>query len=273
MVLANCEDTTNTNITLTVREIAPDAAHRDDRRGRGLGRHPRAEWRDVGAAAEAPARRLSRQSRRHRAGRRRTSSASSTDCRSPSCPRTIRRSRARPSATPDCGSRPASASSVSGSAASCGPPTRTPRFSPTACSSSPGLPSQIAALNAQLPNGDGTPPPVLVIGAGKVGQAAARALKRKGLRVHAIDRTEAALAPIAGDVDAVFAGDAADRRAARARRHSRRALGRADHQRRCDEHLPGGVLPPAEPRAAHRQPHHPRAESRGDSSRRARTSC
>ena len=32
-MLANCEDTTNTNITLTVREIAPASADRDDRRG------------------------------------------------------------------------------------------------------------------------------------------------------------------------------------------------------------------------------------------------
>ena len=74
-----------------------------------------------------------------------------------------------------------------------------------------GLPSQIAALNAQLPRDDGTPPPVIVIGAGKVGHAAARSLKMKGLRVHVIDRSEAALAPIARDVDQVFPGDAADR--------------------------------------------------------------
>src|SRR5688572_6332763 len=74
-----------------------------------------------------------------------------------------------------------------------------------------GLPSQIAALNAQLPKNDGTPPPVIVIGAGKVGHAAARSLKAKGLRVHVIDRSEAALAPIARDVDQVFPGDAADR--------------------------------------------------------------
>lgn len=74
-----------------------------------------------------------------------------------------------------------------------------------------GLPAQIAALNAQLPKDDGTPPPVIVIGAGKVGHAAARSLKAKGLRVHVIDRSEAALAPIARDVGQVFPGDAADR--------------------------------------------------------------
>ena len=74
-----------------------------------------------------------------------------------------------------------------------------------------GTPQQIESLNALLPAGDGRLPPVLVIGAGKVGQAAARALKGKGFRVHAIDRTETALAPLAADVDAIFPGDAADR--------------------------------------------------------------
>ncbi len=74
-----------------------------------------------------------------------------------------------------------------------------------------GTAPQVAALNALLPNDDDRSAPVLLIGAGKVGHAAARALKRKGLAVHAIDRTEAALAPLAGEVDNVFAGDAADR--------------------------------------------------------------
>ena len=43
-----------------------------------------------------------------------------------------------------------------------------------------GTPPQIARLNALLPSGPETAPPVIVIGAGKVGQAAVRALKRKG---------------------------------------------------------------------------------------------
>ena len=42
--------------------------------------------------------------------------------------------------------------------------------------------------------------------------AAARALKRKALRVHLVDRAEHALTPLANEIDAVFAGDAADRR-------------------------------------------------------------
>ena len=75
-----------------------------------------------------------------------------------------------------------------------------------------GTADQIAALNGLLPAAGDSSGPVLVIGAGKVGHAAVRSLKKKGLRVHAIDRTQAALAPLAGDVDAVFAGEAADRR-------------------------------------------------------------
>ena len=74
-----------------------------------------------------------------------------------------------------------------------------------------GTTAQIAALNALLPRTASRVPPVLVIGAGKVGQAAAQALKRKGLPVHLIDKTNAALAPAAEHVDATFAGDAADR--------------------------------------------------------------
>jgi Trk K+ transport system NAD-binding subunit len=50
-----------------------------------------------------------------------------------------------------------------------------------------------------------------VIGAGKVGLAAARALKRKGLVVYVLDRDARALDVLAADVDAVHAGDAADR--------------------------------------------------------------
>jgi len=74
-----------------------------------------------------------------------------------------------------------------------------------------GSAAQIAALNGLLPGGGDASRPVLVIGAGKVGQAAARSLKRKGLAVRAIDRSESALAPLAGDIEAAFAGDAADR--------------------------------------------------------------
>jgi Trk K+ transport system NAD-binding subunit len=73
-----------------------------------------------------------------------------------------------------------------------------------------GTPVQIAALNRVLPD-EHRDAAVLVIGAGKVGEAAARSLKEKGLTVYAIDRDGAALKSLAGIVDGVFAGDAADR--------------------------------------------------------------
>jgi voltage-gated potassium channel len=73
-----------------------------------------------------------------------------------------------------------------------------------------GSASQIHALNTLIARED-TTTPVLVIGAGKVGQAAARALKQKILVVHALDRDPAALAALAPEIDAVYAGDAADR--------------------------------------------------------------
>ena len=73
-----------------------------------------------------------------------------------------------------------------------------------------GTAPQVAALNTLLAR-DGETVPVLVIGAGKVGQAAARALKRKALVVYALDRDAKALETLAPDVDAVYAGDAADR--------------------------------------------------------------
>jgi Trk K+ transport system NAD-binding subunit len=74
-----------------------------------------------------------------------------------------------------------------------------------------GTAPQVAALNALLPNRADDSGMVLVIGAGKVGEAAIKALRRKRLRVHLIDRTDAVLAPLAGQVEAVVAGDAADR--------------------------------------------------------------
>jgi Trk K+ transport system NAD-binding subunit len=76
-----------------------------------------------------------------------------------------------------------------------------------------GTDAQVHALNALLPRqATSAGQPVLVIGAGKVGQAATRALKRKGVSVHALDRSAQVLEPLRPDASAVFAGDAADRR-------------------------------------------------------------
>ena len=73
-----------------------------------------------------------------------------------------------------------------------------------------GTAAQIRALDELIAR-DGPPAPVLVIGAGKVGQAAALALKQKRLVVSALDRDEKALAMLAPHVDEIHAGDAADR--------------------------------------------------------------
>ena len=211
MVLANCEDTTNTNITLTVREVAPDLpivaiveeqdsvdilqlsgatsvfplkhqlgdylANRVDA-GRPEA-HVVGEFREL-RIAELPARDTPFVGHIVRDTKLRQSTGLSVVG-------FWERGKLRP-AYPQTPIHPDSVLVVAGTTA------------------------QIAALNAMLPGGQGSSPPVLVIGAGKVGQAAARALKRKGLPVHAIDRTHAALAPLDGDVAAVFPGDAADRR-------------------------------------------------------------
>ncbi len=73
-----------------------------------------------------------------------------------------------------------------------------------------GSAAQIRTLNTLIAR-EGTTAPVLVIGAGKVGQAAATALKQKALVVYVLDRDEKALGTLAPAVDAVYAGDAADR--------------------------------------------------------------
>lgn len=74
-----------------------------------------------------------------------------------------------------------------------------------------GTDEQIAALNGLMPKRPGPAAPVLIIGAGKVGQAAARALARKGVAVNAVDRHPRPLEPLAALGVKTFAGDAADR--------------------------------------------------------------
>ena len=76
-----------------------------------------------------------------------------------------------------------------------------------------GAETQIGALNQQLSGPKVAHDPVLVIGAGKVGLAAGRALKRKQIPVHVLDRQERALNQLKDSADAWFLGDAADREA------------------------------------------------------------
>ncbi len=74
-----------------------------------------------------------------------------------------------------------------------------------------GTPEQIEELNDVLVIYDANPNPVLVIGGGKVGRAAARALKRRNVPVHVVERNRDLEPKIAGIPNQLFLGDAADR--------------------------------------------------------------
>ncbi len=209
LVVANCEDTSNTNITLTVREVAPDVhiaavVEEDDsvdilqlsgattviplkrQLGESLANRVdtgRAEAHVIGSfhgvhVAELPVRDTLLAGALVRDTRLR-------ELTGLSIVGVWERGRLRP-AFPHTPIDPAAVAVVAGSAA------------------------QVGALNALI-MGEGKTAPVLVIGAGKVGQAAARALKQKALVVYALDRDHSALETLAPDVDAVYAGDAADR--------------------------------------------------------------
>ena len=210
LILANCEDTTNSNITLTVREVAPDlpvAAIVEEQ-----------DSVDVlqlsGATAVLPlkhqlgdylANRVDTgRPETHVIGEFRGLQIAELPARdTPFIGRTVRdtnlrqqtglsvvgfweRGKLRP-AYPQTEVQPNSVLVVAGSA------------------------PQVSALNALLPPREDGESLVVVVGAGKVGQATARSLKRKGLPVHAIDRTDQALNVLGREIDAVFSGDAADR--------------------------------------------------------------
>ena len=210
LVLANCEDTVNTNITLTTREVAPDVpvvaiAEEDDavailklagastvlplkmQLGEYLANRVaagRAEAHVIGGfrevqIAELPARDTPFVGL----------SVRDTHLRQRTGLNLVgfwERGKLRP-AYPQSQIQPDSVIVVAGSR------------------------DQLAALN-QVIGTHTSSPLVLIIGAGKVGQAAAVALRRKGLTVHAIDRTASALARLVPFSDETFAGDAADRK-------------------------------------------------------------
>jgi Trk K+ transport system NAD-binding subunit len=73
-----------------------------------------------------------------------------------------------------------------------------------------GTPRQIEELNEILVIYDANPNPVLVIGGGKVGRAAARALKRRGIPVHVVERKGELESKIRGIPDRLVMGDAHD---------------------------------------------------------------
>ncbi len=74
-----------------------------------------------------------------------------------------------------------------------------------------GTQAQVEQLDRLLVERDAAVRPVLVIGGGKVGRAAAEALKRRGVPVHVVERRERARREFAGRVDRLVIGDAADR--------------------------------------------------------------
>jgi Trk K+ transport system NAD-binding subunit len=209
LVIANCEDTTNTNITLTVREVAPHVhiaavAEEEDsidilqlsgattvlplkrQLGEWLANRVdtgRPEAHVIGSfgtvrIAELPVRDTLLAGTRVRDTRLRERTGLSIVG-------LWERGKLQP-AFPDTEIRAESVVVVAGTA------------------------DQIRTLDALVAR-DGPTTPVLVIGAGKVGQAAARALKQKAVTVYALDRDEQSLGQLARHVDGVYAGDAADR--------------------------------------------------------------
>ena len=73
-----------------------------------------------------------------------------------------------------------------------------------------GTESQVASLDAMFVIYEPNENPVLVIGGGKVGRAAARALKARDISVHLVERDPSLKAYLSEIADRVFPGDAAD---------------------------------------------------------------
>jgi Trk K+ transport system NAD-binding subunit len=74
-----------------------------------------------------------------------------------------------------------------------------------------GSAEQVAALNTHVERFDTNDNPVIVIGGGKIGRAAAASLKAKGVPVHVVDRSPAAAERCASLADRVFVGESSDR--------------------------------------------------------------
>ncbi len=74
-----------------------------------------------------------------------------------------------------------------------------------------GTRQQVEELNRLLGAGDASPHPVLIIGGGKVGRAAAEALKSRGVTVHVVDKDPRRKKALATSADRLVIGDAADR--------------------------------------------------------------
>jgi voltage-gated potassium channel len=209
LVIANCEDTTNTNITLTVREVAPHvhiAAIAEEEDAVDI-------LHLSGATTVLP---LKRQLGEWLANRVDTGRAEAHVIGSF---RTVRIAELPVRGTPLSGIRVRDTRLRERTGLSIVGLWERGRLQPAFPDTEiraetvvvvAGTEDQIRELNA-LVERHGTTTPVLVIGAGKVGQAAARALKQKGVTVYALDRDERSLDQLTGHVDGVYAGDAADR--------------------------------------------------------------
>jgi voltage-gated potassium channel len=209
LVVANCEDTTNTNITLTVREVAPQVhvaavVEEDDSV-------------DIlqlsGATTVLPLKRQLGESLANRVETGRAEAhviGSFHDVQIAELP--VRDTLLAGVLVRETRLRELTGLSVVGlwERGRLEPAFPHTEIRPDAVVVVAGTAVQIRALDELIAR-EGPPAPVLVIGAGKVGQAAARALKQKGLAVCALDRDEKALATLAPDVDEIHAGDAADR--------------------------------------------------------------
>ena len=91
------------------------------------------------------------------------------------------------------------------------PPRPDLELSPLSVPVAIGTPEQIAELDEVLVIYDANPNPVLIVGGGKVGRAAAAALKRREIPVHIVERNPELEPQIASIPDRLFLGDAADR--------------------------------------------------------------
>src|SRR5690606_21457005 len=211
LVLANGEDTTNTNVTLTVREVAPGvpiAAIADDEDAVDILELSGATYvlplkRQLG---EQLANRVSAGAfRAHVIGRYRDLLIAEFPAQhTPLVGRTIR----------DTNLRAATGVTVVGlwDRGLLRPVDPDMVLTPTSVPVVVGTERQIEALNELLAIYDVQDDLVLVIGGGKVGRAATAALRRMDVRVHMVERNEALRDRLEGLPDLLVMGDASDRR-------------------------------------------------------------
>lgn len=211
LVLANDEDTTNSNVTLTVREVAPEvpvAAIANDEDAVDNLELTGATYvlplkKQLG---EQLANRVSAGAfRAHVIGRYRDLLIAEFPAQhTPLAGRTIR----------DTNLRAATGVTVVGlwDRGVLRPVDPDMELTPTSVPVVVGTERQIEALNELLAIYDGKDDLVLVIGGGKVGRAATAALRRMDVRVHMVERNEALRDRLEGLPDLLVMGDASDRR-------------------------------------------------------------